>query len=96
MNLRFFLRDERATSFESMALALSVIAVLSVAAADLLHYAARKDGELAQFLKAGHQEMARVFGTDTPLRGGIDYTATGSIGALRNPPALNPCTAPQK
>ncbi len=46
MNLRFFLRDERASSFESMALALSVIAVLSVAAADFLHYAARKDGEL--------------------------------------------------
>ncbi len=96
MNLRFFLRDERATSFESMALALSVIAVLSVAAADFLHYAARKDGELAQLLKAGHNEMARVFGTDEPLRGGIDYTATGSIGALRNPPALNPCTDQQK
>ena len=96
MNLRFFLRDERASSFESMALALSVIAVLSVAAADFLHYAARKDGELAQLLKAGHNEMARVFGTDEPLRGGIDYTATGSIGALRNPPALNPCTDQQK
>ncbi len=40
--------------------------------------------------------MARVFGTDEPLRGGIDYTATGSIGALRNPPALNPCTDQQK
>ncbi len=92
MNLRFFLRDERATSFESMALALSVIAVLFVAAADLLHYAARKDGELAQLLQASHNEVARVFGKDEPLRGDIDYTATGSVGALRNPPALNPCS----
>jgi hypothetical protein len=66
--------------------------VLSVAAANFLHYAARRDGELAQIIRAGHQEMARVFGKDTPLRGDIDYTSTGSIGALHNPPALNPCT----
>jgi hypothetical protein len=91
MNLRSFLRDERASSFESLALALSVIAVLSVAAANFLHYAARRDGELAQIIRAGHQEMARVFGKDTPLRGDIDYTSTGSIGALHNPPSLNPC-----
>lgn len=92
MNLRFFLRDQRGTSFESMALAMSVMAVLFVAAADFMHYAARKDGELAQLIKAGHTEMARLFGNQPPLRGGIDYTATGSIGALHNPPALNPCS----
>ncbi|MEJ0052486.1 MAG: hypothetical protein WDN02_14990 [Methylovirgula sp.] len=92
MNLRSFLRDERASSFESLALALSVIAVLCVAAANFLHYAARKDGELAQIIRAGHQEMARVFGNDTPLRGDIDYTSTGSVGVVHNPPALNPCT----
>jgi hypothetical protein len=39
--------------------------------------------------------MARVFGKDTPLRGDIDYTSTGSIGALHNPPALNPCAEPK-
>jgi len=92
MKLRFFLRDERATSFESMALAMSVMAVLFVAAADFLHYAARKDGEIAQLITAGHTEMARLFDNDPQLRGGIDYTATGSIGALHNPPALNPCS----
>ena len=96
MKVRRFLRDERANSFESMALALSVIAVLCVAAADFLHYAARKDGEIAQLLRVGHEEMASLFGKDEPLRGDIDYTSTGSIGALRNPPALNPCSAPQK
>ncbi|MEW6436808.1 MAG: hypothetical protein AB1508_06520 [Pseudomonadota bacterium] len=96
MRVRGFLRDERATSFESMALAMSVIAVLFVAAADFLHYAARKDGEIAQILRAGHSEMASLFGKDEPLRGDIDYTSTGSVGALRNPPALNPCSEPQK
>jgi hypothetical protein len=96
MNLRSFLRDERASSFESLALALSVVAVLCVAAANFLHYAARKDGELAQILQAGHKEIARVFYTGTPLRGDIDYASTGSIGALHNPPALNPCSEPQK
>jgi hypothetical protein len=96
MKLRLFLRDKRATSFESMALALSVIAVLCVAAADVLRYTARKDGELAQLIQAGHNEYARVFGTPAPLRGDIDYTATGSIGALHNPPALSPCSGQQK
>jgi hypothetical protein len=97
MNLRVFLRDQRGTSFESMALAMSVIAVLFVAAADFLHYAARKDGELAQLIKAGDSQMTRLFGHEAPLRGDIDYTSTGSIGALHNPPALNPCsTDPQK
>jgi len=95
MRLRGFLRDKRATSFESMALAMSVIAVLFVAAADFLHYAARKDGEIAQILRAGHSEMASLFGKDE-LRGDIDYTSTGSLSALRNPPALNPCSEPQK
>jgi hypothetical protein len=93
MNLRSFLRDERASSFESLALGLSVVAVLCVAAANFLHYAARKDGELAQLLQSGHREIALVFGKGgTPLRGDIDYTSTGSIGALQNPPALNPCS----
>ncbi|WP_297295131.1 hypothetical protein [uncultured Methylovirgula sp.] len=96
MRLRGFLRDERASSFEGMALALSVIAVLFVAAADFLHYAARKDGEIAQILHAGHNEIVSLFGKDEPLRGDIDYTATGSVGALRNPPALNPCSDQQK
>jgi hypothetical protein len=92
MNLRSFLRDERASSFESLALALSVIAVLCVAAANFLHYAARQDGELAQLLQAGHKEIALVFSRGAPLRGDIDFTSTGSIGALHNPPALNPCS----
>jgi hypothetical protein len=96
MRMRGFLRDERASSFESFALAMSVIAVLFVAAADFLHYAARRDGEIAQLLRAGHSEMASLFGKDEPLRGDIDYTSTGSIDALHNPPALNPCSAPQK
>jgi hypothetical protein len=96
MKLRSFLRDEHGTSFESMALALSVIAVMFVAAADLLHYAAKRDGALAQLVAKGHSEFARAFGDSAPLRGDIDYSTTGSINGLRNPPALDPCTGQPK
>jgi len=37
MNLRVFQRNERGSRFESMALAMSVLAALFVAAADVLH-----------------------------------------------------------
>lgn len=90
MNLRVFLRNERGTSFESMALAMSVIAVLFVAAADLLHYASKKDGVLARMFD--QTQMARAGG----LRGDVDYTQTGSIIGLRHTPRLDPCTGEAK
>lgn len=92
MGLRSWARDEKGSSFESFALAMSVIAVLFVAAADLLHYESKRGGFLARmFLKEPTQ-----FASDGPaIRGGIDYTETGSIG-LRRPPTLDPCTGAQK
>jgi len=95
MNLRVFLRHESATSFESFALAMSVIAVLFVAAADLLHYASKKDGMLAQWLGSEQAQFARA-GSGQPVRGDIDYTATGSIIDLRHLPTLDPCTGAAK
>jgi hypothetical protein len=92
MNLRIFLRNERGTSFESMALAMSVIAVLFVAAADILHFASKKDGALARMFD--QVQMARA--TDGGLRGEVDYTPTGTIIGLRHPPSLDPCNGAQK
>ncbi|HLH12161.1 MAG TPA: hypothetical protein VKV77_09835 [Methylovirgula sp.] len=83
MKWRVFLREERGSSFESMALAMSVIAVLFVATADLLHYAAKKDGTLARMF--ANTQIAR-------LRGEVDYTPTGSLIGLRQAPRLDPCT----
>jgi hypothetical protein len=81
MNLRVFLRNEHGTSFESMALAMSVIAVLFVGAADLLHFASKKNGMLARMFE----------NTQVALRGDVDYTPTGTIIGLRHPPSIDPC-----
>jgi len=96
--LRRFLRHEGGSSFESLALALSVIAVLCVAGADLLHYASRRDGALTRFALGLRAQFAQANARDVPLRTGIDYTPTGTIiGLRRAATAINPCTAaPQK
>ncbi len=91
MSLGVFLRDQRGTSFESMALAMSVIAVLFVAAADILHFASKKDGVLARLYD--QVQMARA---GDGLRGGIDYMPTGTIIGLRHPPPIDPCTGADK
>jgi hypothetical protein len=92
MSTRGFLRNERGSSFESMALAMSVIAVLSVAAADVLHYASGKNGLLTRF----YDQVAVARPGDNGLRGEVDYTPTGTIVGLRHPPSLDPCTDAQK
>jgi hypothetical protein len=92
MSLRVFLRNERGTSFESMALAMSVIAVLFVAAADVLHYASKKNGMLARMFEG--TEVARA--AEGGLRGEVDYTPTGTIIGLRHPPSIDPCTGAAK
>jgi hypothetical protein len=92
MGMRGFLRNERGSSFESFALAMSVTAVLFVAAADVLHYASKRNGMLARIYD--RIEAARI-GEDG-LRGEVDYTPTGSIVGLRHPPSLDPCTDAQR
>lgn len=95
--LRRFGRHEGGSSFESLALILSVIAVLSVAAADLLHYASMKDGALARFVAGMRSQVAQLGAGDDPaLRGGIDYAPTGSIVGLRRASSLSPCTSAAK
>ncbi len=98
--LRCFWRHEKGSSFESTALLMSVIAVLSVAAADLFHYASMKDGMLTRMVSAIRTEVAQASthngAEDDGLRGPVDYAPTGSIVGLRHPSTLNPCTGEQK
>ena len=82
-----------------MALLLSVIAVLSVAAADILHYASKKDGVLTRMVANMRTQVALVGGHsdhDQMLRGEIDYAPTGAIIGLRRAAPLSPCTGEQK
>lgn len=95
-NLRRFWRHDGGSSFESLALMLSVIAVISVGAADFLHYASKKDGVLARLIIGVQTQVAQLSGHDPGLRGGIDYTPTGTIVGLRRAPQLNPCTGAEK
>ena len=88
-----------------MALALSVIAVMFVAGADLLNYASKKDGLLARVLGGHGADLAQATRDSLPLatrsqapaaRNGVDYTATGSIIGLRKATVLDPCTGAAK
>ncbi len=94
--LRRFWRHDGGSSFESLALALSVIAVLSVGTADLLHYASKKDGLVTRFIAGMRTQVTQLGAHDQPLRGGIDYAPTGTLVGLRQASGLNPCTGGDK
>jgi hypothetical protein len=72
------------------------VAVLSVGAADVLHYASKKDGVLARIAADVRTQVAQLTFRDQPLRGGIDYTQTGSIVGVRQAAPLNPCGTTEK
>jgi hypothetical protein len=92
-HVRRLLRDERGTSFEKIALSVSIIAVGFVGAADMLDYMSRKHG---QAIAIAARDIARVIVPGTP-DDGIDYTATGSIRpSQRQVVVLDPCTGQQK
>jgi hypothetical protein len=94
--LRRFWRHEDGSSFETLALVLSVIAVFAVGTADLLHYASKKDGVLARFVAGVRLQVAQLGNPDQPLRGGIDYAPTGAMVGLRHTAPLNPCSDTEK
>jgi hypothetical protein len=86
-----------------MALALSVIAVIFVAGADLLNNVSKKDGLLARVFAGHGADLAQMTlgslpaATPAPAaRNGVDHTATGSIIGLRKAPVLDPCTGTAK
>ncbi len=80
MRLRGFLGDNKATSFEGIALSGSIIAVGFVAAADMLDYLT-KNGARASV-------ATQVAGT----AGALDYTPTASLPKLISRSVLDPCT----
>jgi hypothetical protein len=94
---KHFWRSESGSTFESMALALSVTAVMFVAGADLLSYASKRDGLLARVFNGRGAEIAQMTRESLPkTRGDVDYSATGSIIGLRRVPTLDPCTGATK
>jgi hypothetical protein len=94
---RDFWRNTRGSSFESLALALSVIAVMFVAGADFLNYASKRDGLLARAFTSHTTDVAQKTPDASPrTHNGVDYTATGSIIGLRRPVVLEPCNGTVK
>lgn len=99
--LRRFWRQDSGSSFESLALVLSVIAVISVGAADLLHYTTKKDGLLAHVVDHMRAQVAQIshdqISHDKIDHAAVDYTPTGSIIGLRRSSAmLSPCGTAEK
>jgi hypothetical protein len=90
--LRRWLGDERGTSFEGIALSVSIIAVGFVASADVLDYVTKKHGHA---IAAASQSVANAAST-TPFNPGIDYAPTGSVVALRSRTVIDPCTGVTK
>ncbi len=90
-HVRRWLQDERGTTFEGIALSVSIIAVGFVASADILDYISKKHGAT---IGAAVQTFA---GSPTHGNPAIDYTPTASVGTLRSDRVtLDPCTGVKK
>lgn len=87
--VRRWFGDERGTSFEGIALSVSIIAVGFVASADVLDYMTKKHGPT---INAAVQSVA----PSAPFNPGIDYAPTASVAALHNRYAIDPCTGATK
>ena len=80
-----FMMDRRGTTFEGIALSVSIIAVAFVASADMLDYVVKKhDTEQSTV-------VARPSGTPPTLRD-LDETPTASLPKLISHSVLDPCT----
>ncbi len=74
-------KRQRGALFESVVLSAAAIAFGCVALADFLNHTVNPKAPTA---------LAADKSTSGP-HSGVDYSATGSIISLRQPPALNPC-----
>ena len=79
MRLRGFLSDDKGTTFEGIALSVSIIAVGFVASADMLDYLTKSGAKVPV--------PAAVVAT-----GPLDYTPTASLPKLISRSVLDPCT----
>jgi hypothetical protein len=88
-----FIQDRRGSSFESIALSASVIAITFVAGADFLSYVGRS-GELSKTALVRESRDIVTVARSLPRSNdpNIDYTPTGAIPALKQRSILDPCT----
>ena len=85
-----WLRDERGTTFEGIALSVSIMAVGFVASADILNYMSKKHG-------AAIGTAVQTYTGGPSATPGIDYTPTASVTGLRGERVtLDPCTGVKK
>ena len=77
-----FLKDEKGTSFEGIALSVSIIAVGFVASADMLDYLTR----------SGVRSLAVPSTQVAGPAGSLDDTPTASLPKLISRSVLDPCT----
>lgn len=80
--LERFMKDRRGTTFEGIALSVSIIAVAFVASADMLDYMVKKHGA----------EHAIVVATPAAPSKDLDETPTASLPKLISRSVLDPCT----
>ena len=83
-----FWQDKRGTSFEGIALSVSIIAVAFVASADMLDYMT-KSGDKIEVVAAHHAAPAKM-GDD------LDRAPTASLPVMITRSVLDPCTGEVK
>ncbi len=79
---------KRGALFESVVLSAAAIAFGCVAFADFLNHTVKSNDNLAV---AAAGKIIGGGASQAGARAGIDYSTTGAIVPLRQPPALNPC-----
>ncbi len=101
--VRRFLRNTNGATFEGIALSAAMIAVASVATADLLSYMG-KHGDLPEIAVVRESQDLMTVARSLPKPGigeqvsgpGVDYTPIGTITGLRQRSVLDPCTGERK
>ena len=93
-----FLKDRRGTSFEGIALSVSIIAVAFVASADVLDYMTKAHEPAGVFaaLRSGLPANVRPVAVATVAGDSLDDTPTGSLPKLITRSVLDPCTGQVK
>lgn len=84
-----FVKCRRGTTFEGIALSVSIIAVAFVASADMLDYVVKKHGSTQAV-------VAAVKPVPTPSLKDLDETPTASVSKLVSRSVLDPCTGAVK
>ena len=94
-----FMKDERGTTFEGIALSVSIIAVAFVASADMLDYMVKQHhpAAMSEFAAAPHQGTPSKAGDALVANNpNVDYTPTASLPKLISRSVLDPCTGAAK